>query len=98
MARAGGRESPRGLGDDNACHRRCTQRVERATEISRQPKIIEHGRSHREYDVSPRIALKHVERAGQLKDMKNKSPQNAKATSDPLDRFDGAFRTRFGSS
>ena len=64
--RSGGRESPRGLGDDSARHRRCTQRVERATEISKQPKIIANGRSHREYDASPHITLLVAERAGQL--------------------------------
>ena len=95
--RSGGRKSPRGLGGDSARHRRCTQRVERAKQISRPPKIIANGRSHREYDASPHITLLVAERAGQLQDVKNESPLNAKRTLGSLARMACGFRTCLGT-
>ena len=96
--RGGGRASPRGLGDYSARHRRRTQRVERATEISRQSKIFANGRSHREYDASPRITLLVAERAGQLQDVKNESPPNAQRPLGSLDHMVCGFRTCLGST
>ena len=70
--------------------------VERATEISRQPKIIANGRSNRECDASPRITLLVAERAGKLQDVKNESPPNAQRPLGSLDHMVCGFRTCLG--
>ena len=90
------RESPHGLVDGTGRHRRSTQRVKHAVEISRQPKIIVNGRSHREHDASTCTALLAAESAGQLRDVKSEIPLNAQRTSGSLARTVGAFRTRLG--